>query len=291
MKNQQHPIKWKNKINKAVWRGSPTGGVMFDRLISGKPPISPRGMMCKFSSTKKGKELLDFAFSTNLPSNAISISEKLPCKMSFDEKMSLGEQESKYKFVLDLTGNGWSSRFLYLLALNMVVVKEMSNPYTDFCYDMSVEGVDFIGFVNTSNLISNIEYLQRNDDYSTQIINQSNRFVNMYCSKDSQLCYWNILLNEYYKLQQFKVDTPHKNAIKINKSYYDTNVTMIEFFFIFFYISWILTFQCCIYLYCCGKIGHLDCYRKMKWIQCYHIFLIVCSVVLIFFFAFTFVLL
>jgi hypothetical protein len=61
-----HGEGWGGKTGKAVWRGSPTGGVMFDRLINKKTPISPRGAMCAFSSTEKGKKLVDFAFSANL---------------------------------------------------------------------------------------------------------------------------------------------------------------------------------------------------------------------------------
>jgi hypothetical protein len=204
--------------------------------------------------------------------------------MSNNEKMTLSEQESKFKYILDLTGNGWSSRFLYLLGLNMVVLKENSNPYTDFCYDMSLEGVEYIGFTNTTNLINRIEYLQSNSNYGRKIINQSNRFVNTYCSKDSQLCYWNILLNEYYKLQKFKVDKPHKNAIKISKSYYGENITMVEFLFVLFFILWVLTCQCFVYLYCCGKICNTTSSDGgRKWIDCYYITLIGLSLFLVIF--------
>ena len=206
--------------------------------------------MCLFSSTKQGKKYIDFAFSSNLPTNEKHISSVSPCKVSTDSRLSLGQQEAEYKYILDLSGNGWSSRFAYLLGLDMVVLKEDLNPFTDFCQDMSTPGVDYVPFTNTSNLVEAMEALRSSDEYSISIINHSNRFVHQYCSKDSQMCYWKVLLDEYYKLQTFKVDAPHKNAIGIDHSYFDTNITMVEFFFAFFFVLWAVTCQCCLCIAC-----------------------------------------
>ena len=248
---------WNSRSGKAVWRGSPTGGVMFDRLAQ-KQPVSPRGTMCLFSSTELGKKYIDFAFSSNLPTNHEHVSKISPCKVSVDSRLSLGQQEAEYKYILDLSGNGWSSRFPYLLGLDMVVLKEEDDPFTDFCHDMSTPGVDYVPFTNTSNLVQAMKALRSSDEYSISMINRSSSFVHQYCSKDSQMCYWKILLDEYYKLQKFKVDYPHKNAIGIDHSYFDTNITMLEFFFGFFFVLWAFTCQCCLYI-SCKKERHVCC--------------------------------
>ena len=191
---KRHAKGWSARSSKAVWRGSPTGGVMFDRLAQ-KQPVSPRGTMCLFSSTELGKKYIDFAFSSNLPTNHEHVSKISPCKVSVDSRLSLGQQEAEYKYILDLSGNGWSSRFVYLLGLDMVVLKEEDDPFTDFCHDMSTPGVEYIPFTNTSNLVQAMEALRSSDEYSISIINRSNSFVHQYCSKDSQMCYWKILLD------------------------------------------------------------------------------------------------
>ena len=170
----------------------------------------------------------------------------------------MGQQEAEYKYILDLSGNGWSSRFPYLLGLDMVVLKEEDDPFTDFCHDMSTPGVEYIPFTNTSNLVQAMEALRSSDEYSISIINRSNSFVHQYCSKDSQMCYWKILLDEYYNIQMFRVDYPHKNAIAIDHSYFDTNITMLEFFFACFFVLWAFTCQCCLYI-SCKKERHVCC--------------------------------
>ena len=38
-------------------------------------------------------------------------------------------------------------------------------------------------------------------------------------------------MDRYYNLQTFRVDYPHKNAIAMNHSYFDTNITCLSFFF------------------------------------------------------------
>ena len=119
-------------------------------------------------------------------------------------------------------------------------------------------GVDYVPFTNTSNLVQAMKALWSSDEYSTSIINRSNSFVHQYCSKDSQMCYWKILLDEYYKLQTFRVDYPHKNAIAIDHSYFDTNITMLEFFFACFFVLWAFTCQCCLYI-SCKKERHVCC--------------------------------
>ena len=113
---------------------------MFDRLAQ-KQPVSPRGTMCLFSSTELGKKYIDFAFSSNLPTNHEHVSKISPCKGSVDSRLSLGQQEAEYKYILDLSGNGWSSRFPYLLGLDMVVLKEEDDPFNDFCHDMSTQAL------------------------------------------------------------------------------------------------------------------------------------------------------
>ena len=43
--------------------------------------------------------------------------------------------------------------------LDMVVLKEEDDPFTDFCHDMSTPGVDYVPFTNTSNLVQAMKAL------------------------------------------------------------------------------------------------------------------------------------
>jgi hypothetical protein len=127
---------------------------------------------------------------------------------------------------LDLAGNGWSSRFLELLKLNVVVVKA-KDRFTGFCQELAVAGVHYTSFNSTAksgsplSLLSVLRSLQNNDAHAEHMINDANAFVRDYCSRDAQICYWKLLLEEYAKLFISKTDTdlltPHHLAIKIDR--------------------------------------------------------------------------
>jgi hypothetical protein len=106
---------WKDKVKKAVWRGSMTGPNNPDwREL-------PRSKLA-FKSLEDGNRTIDAAFGehdwrkhTAREEEARNAKLEVP-RMEFHDYM-------KYRAILDLDGNTWSARFAMLLCFNSVVIK------------------------------------------------------------------------------------------------------------------------------------------------------------------------
>jgi hypothetical protein len=111
---------WKQKIQKVVWRGSTTGG---NPGLSG---VSDWRKLPRFQLVGIGREhsdTMDFGFTELLqgweqkPYSSEILQELGPTKKKIKPQIFM-----KYKAVLDINGNSWSSRFGHLMCLNSVVV-------------------------------------------------------------------------------------------------------------------------------------------------------------------------
>jgi hypothetical protein len=242
-KKKEELTKWSNRPKTAVWRGGPTGNVNWSRVAAGQA-VSERGRVCVQSGEdafqNSNPPLLDFAFVSDFvppPTNILNKNDNgvdtnnntvstFPCRISKSARLSISEQQNQFRYILDLAGNGWSSRFLELLKLNVVVVKA-KDRFTGFCQELAVAGVHYTSFNSTAksgsplSLLSVLRSLQNNDAQAEHMINDANAFVRDYCSRDAQICYWKLLLEEYAKLFISKTDTdlltPHHLAIKIDR--------------------------------------------------------------------------
>ena len=93
---------FESKLPKAVWRGGNHGWA--------------RSEVYKW--TVNHTDLIDYKF--------VSPSTYMP----------IWKQERLYKYIIDVDGNAWSSRFIYLLNLDMVIIKHVPisrGIFTDFC--------------------------------------------------------------------------------------------------------------------------------------------------------------
>lgn len=110
---------WRNKINKAVWRGSTTGCLYrnFDDL--------PRAKLVKEGAMHS--DLFDVGFTSFLQGwekQEKEIWNQMTKKgpISFDDQM-------RYRAIIDIDGNTWSSRFPKLLCTNSVIIKVRYGVY------------------------------------------------------------------------------------------------------------------------------------------------------------------
>ena len=192
--------KFESKLPKAVWRGGNQG--------------ESRSKVYKW--TVNHTDLIDFKFAS--PST----------------HMAMWKQERVYKYVIDVDGIAWSSRFLYLLNLDMVIIKHASS-FTDFCNEMLIPGKHYLTFSNEIELVEDIKFLiEKGDQYAMNMIKDRKKLAERYCSKDAQLLYFYALLNAYARLQRFKV-TLDKNAVLITphiKSISILEVLLITFVFL-----------------------------------------------------------
>jgi len=114
MYSERYP--WNGKLKKAVWRGSSTYQQRYKGLDLSE---TPRGKLVQLSMTNPG--LIDAAFVALVQQyesqkDALTNKTILADMMRFDDQM-------KYKAIIDIDGNNWSSRFAKLLCTNSVVIK------------------------------------------------------------------------------------------------------------------------------------------------------------------------
>lgn len=108
---------WKSKISKAIWRGSTTGlkrlefNDTFDEL--------PRAQLVKKSIDRP--DIIDAGFTSFVQGWEV-IQEDLWNETIASSYIPF-EDLMKYKAIIDIDGNTWSSRFAKLLCTNSVVIK------------------------------------------------------------------------------------------------------------------------------------------------------------------------
>ncbi|KAL7534831.1 hypothetical protein ACHAWF_004963 [Thalassiosira exigua] len=116
---------WKSKIDRAVWRGTTTGGVEELRHIPhGEEEASafddiPRARFVRKSLERP--DLIDAGFTAFVQRWAPREEEIKPRTRLVDSMMF--EDQMKYRATIDIDGNNWSSRFSMLLCMNSVVIK------------------------------------------------------------------------------------------------------------------------------------------------------------------------
>ena len=203
---------FRNKIAKAVWRGANNG----DKRME------------VYRWTLNHTDLIDF---------------QLVKHRHTGNYMSISKQEHLYKYLLDIDGAGWSSRFIQSLNTDMVIIKENSS-ITDFCNEMLTPDVHYLTFSNESTLVKAIQYLiDKGDDFALNMIRERKKFAKRYCSRDAQMMYMFTVLNMYAKLQTFQVVKDSKAVYLSNDS---TPINYLELLLMIFVLtSAILTAFCC----------------------------------------------
>ena len=113
-KNHESKYPWQSKIDRAIWRGSTTGtNLLFFDL--------PRAKLVKKSMSRP--DIIDAGFTSFVQgwewqklSNQTISANLIP----FEDLM-------KYRAIIDIDGNAWSSRFTKLLCTNSVIIKVRAN--------------------------------------------------------------------------------------------------------------------------------------------------------------------
>ena len=248
---------WSKRNSKLIWRGGPTGfnfnwkHVYLTEDSSEKPNavtdhnVAPRANLCNFAG--QHTDMIDFAFSspfmTSWPLKPISCRISSPANPG-EFTLSYREQQSNFKYILDIEGYSWSSRLKEIIKLDMLVFR-VENKYIDFTSQLLVAGKHYVSIDRSlSNLGEKLKWARENDLEAQNIKNTGFLFSSQYMSADAELCYWYFLLNEYSKRQSFQ-PTLHEMAHEVGKS--RVEMTMLEFlFFALAFSCTLLVWLCCI---------------------------------------------
>ena len=132
-------------------------------------------------------------------------------------------EHAKYKFLLHLDGTGYSSRYMKLLALNSITLKQRSphyeffepalKPYVHYLpFSLNDKGDEMglaeltnemvkSGYLSMANLTGTMRWAIKNDKEARQIANNGMKFVRDYLVMDGAYCYWQEMLSRLSKLQ------------------------------------------------------------------------------------------
>ena len=150
--NQEEKYPWNTKINKAVWRGSTTGDASNWRDL-------PRSKLVQYSLDYPS--ILDAAFVEVVQRDKTE--KKEIAASGFVQSAIPFEDFQKYKAIIDIDGNSWSSRFGDLLCTNSVVIK-VEPRLVDYFYSELQPWIHYVPVDgNMSNLIEIVDIVMSED--------------------------------------------------------------------------------------------------------------------------------
>jgi hypothetical protein len=196
-------VKWNNKINKCVFRGSATGCFIDDKNV--------RIKATKIS--QKYPELIDCGITSLNKKIKKNINEPLSVISTNIQKASFMtiEEKAKFKYILNLDGHVSAFRLGHELSLGSVVLIPESDYYLWFSY-LLVPYKHFIPIKrDLSDLITQIKWCIENDKTCKNISDNALNFFNTYLTKKGIFDYMQKLLSQI----SFKSLNYKKYSIKI----------------------------------------------------------------------------
>jgi len=183
---------WNEKIEKALWRGSPTDGPygFFDW------DCRPRARLAL--SARHHNALIDAAFIASTALNAYMTQwlKNLHLFSSFIPP----EQQATYKYLISLDGKSSSSSFEWQLFSQSLIFKATSSRIEWF-YHALLPGVHFIAFTpNGQDVIEKILWAKTHDREAREIAEAGYFFAMHNLLDEDAFVYLHLLLHQYAKL-------------------------------------------------------------------------------------------
>jgi hypothetical protein len=145
---QHKEYPWNNKVNEAVWRGSTTGaGYVYPNWRD-----LPRAKLVLASKVNTNSSKINAGFYKVVQRNATEEQEIKDLGL-LKESIPLKDFQ-KYKAVIDMDGNSWSSRFSFLLCMNSVVLK-VQPDWSDYFFEHELS--PYVHYLPIHKNLSNLE--------------------------------------------------------------------------------------------------------------------------------------
>lgn len=187
---------WSERLPKAFWRGTTTGGV-YTRL---NWEHYPRSKLVKYCSYSQDNCNASFSGFPQTHREAREVMNK-----TFGAWPSPVSEHSRYKYVVVNDGNGAPSSRLALMMMSGSVVLKQESPFIEWFYD---DLIPYTHYVPISYLFSDlnekIEWVRRNDAWSEQMTNRAFRYAKAHFSEYHISCYINRLFQKYKSLLAFE---------------------------------------------------------------------------------------
>ncbi|KAK6097444.1 hypothetical protein MT418_003062 [Batrachochytrium dendrobatidis] len=189
--SQADSYPWQNRLPKAYWRGSTTGGWN----QNGNWKTFHRMRM--IDAIQKKPELYDVALTDAIQCEPDDCNEMT--KQFHMVSHEPFETVYKYKYALDVDGNTFSGRFFRLLESQTLVFK--ATIFDEFFQRWIVPWEHYIPIeMDFSDLDQKIEWAKNNDDRARRIAENGRRFAERILNKPQMECYTELLLLEFSSL-------------------------------------------------------------------------------------------
>jgi hypothetical protein len=185
---------WDEKESKLFWRGSTTGGGIYNRTNWDSFPRSRLVLACEDL-----KETCDAAFIKIVQFDSEGTKKIMNNKFSLKDPISM-ENHNKYKYVAWLDGNGpCSGRSEKLVSGNSLLFKQESE-YVEFYYSGLKPRQHYMPLkADMSDLVDQLAWARSHDDEARKMASQMHDFSNQ-LSPESIACYLQGLLERYASL-------------------------------------------------------------------------------------------
>jgi hypothetical protein len=172
---------FKERNDTAIWRGG-TSGLTYtvENWLT-----APRSQLVQLSMM--APDLLDARFTTCLDCTA-KVAESMNISLGSWINTPFVSSDTYFgrKFLIDIDGNGWSSRFYELLLTGATVFKVYrADKCDEFWYDLLTPGVDFVSISpDFRDLFLKLIYYREHPDEALQIANNGMRRVSFLLRAD-----------------------------------------------------------------------------------------------------------
>jgi hypothetical protein len=239
------PTKWGEKIDKVIWRGSPTGQgpvIQRDRVQHLIPFASHPDMDVCFSQFH--------SFHENLTEVTEYLSKYgLHCPEKKIEFFEFG----KYRYILDMDGNSWSDRFIHLLSLGSTIFKQTS----DFEDIATLKTRPFVHYIpikkNLSNLEAAVRHCRSNPVYCQKVAENGVRFIEEEFTHQKRLAIWASQLMENHKLCELLGNGTQKTHRHSHHKLKCPTCNVLTPYLSFINVSFFLIAIIIVYLFLCSK--------------------------------------
>jgi len=170
---QEEENPWNTKINQAGWRGSTTG----EKWMFPNWRDLPRVKLVQIAA--ENSNLIDAGLTSFNNRNDTEIKEIIDMGLA-GKRIEMHDYQ-KYKSIIDIDGNSWSSRFADLLCMNSVVIK-VEPRWIDYFYPELQPWVHYVPVhANLSNLVEIVILVTSDDDKTQENMRQIVQNANVWC--------------------------------------------------------------------------------------------------------------
>lgn len=182
-----YPI-W-NQTSQAVWRGSPTGGLMRQKLVYAANTV-PNHLNANFSTT-------DTWFDVGFGKPYHKIDSKYKGPRIRGRSRIWFEDFAYYSMVLDADGSSWSERFPCLLCLNTVVAK-LDPSFVDYLWPTTQQHLHFVSIAkDASDLWSVVPPLLNEQTKRADIIERAHEWCTSHMTYEAMIHFFLKTLEDY----------------------------------------------------------------------------------------------